>query len=97
MPFLTEELHQRLPKTNDNNSESIMVATFPQPYQVKQWSAVNCSCLFLLNIQLNLIIIKIIWFGDTVTLSHLTKCNTNSKVRAMLAQLTVKCLIFGPE
>ena len=28
-------------------------------------------------------IIIIIWFGDTVTVTHPTKCNTNSKVRAM--------------
>ena len=25
----------------------------------------------------------IIWFGDTVTVSHSTKCDTNSKVRAL--------------
>ena len=30
-----------------------------------------------------LIIIIIIWFGDTVTVSHSTKCDTNSKVRAL--------------
>ena len=30
-----------------------------------------------------IIIIIIIWFGDTVTVSHFTKCNTNSKVRAL--------------
>ena len=30
-----------------------------------------------------IIIIIIIWFGDTVTVSHPTKCNTNSKVRAL--------------
>ena len=34
-------------------------------------------CVFLL------IIIVIIWFGDTVVVTHLTKCNTNSKVRAI--------------
>ena len=28
-----------------------------------------------------MMIIMIIWFGDTVTVSHSTKCNTNSKVR----------------
>ena len=28
-------------------------------------------------------IIIIIWFGDTVTMSHLTKCNTNSKVQVL--------------
>ena len=28
-----------------------------------------------------IIIIIIIWFGDTVTVSHPTKCNTNSNVR----------------
>ena len=33
----------------------------------------------------NIIIIIIIWSGDTVTVTHLTKCNTNSKVRAMSA------------
>ena len=31
------------------------------------------------------IIIIIIWFGDTTTVSHLTKYNTNSKARAMSA------------
>ena len=30
-----------------------------------------------------IIIIIIIWFGDTVTVSHSTKCDTNSKVRAL--------------
>ena len=30
-----------------------------------------------------IIIIIIIWFGDTVTVSHPTKCNTYSKVRAL--------------
>ena len=30
-----------------------------------------------------LIIIIIIWFGDTVTVSHPTKCNTYSKVHAL--------------
>ena len=29
------------------------------------------------------VIIIIIWFGDTVTVSHPTKYNTNSKVRAL--------------
>ena len=33
---------------------------------------------------MTIIIILIIWFGDTVTMSHLTKCNTNSKVQVML-------------
>ena len=32
---------------------------------------------------LMIIIIIIIWFGDTVTVSHSTKCDTNSKVRAL--------------
>ena len=31
----------------------------------------------------HIIKIIIIWFGDNVTVSHLTKCNTNSKVRAI--------------
>ena len=35
--------------------------------------------------QIIIIIIIIIWFGDTVTVTHPTKCNTNSKVRAMSA------------
>ena len=30
----------------------------------------------------NQFIIIIIWFGDTVTVTHPTNCNTNSKVRA---------------
>ena len=33
--------------------------------------------------RVKIIIIIIIWFGDTVTVSHPTKCNTNSKVRAL--------------
>ena len=36
-----------------------------------------------LKICLMMIIIIIIWFGDTVTVSHPTKWNTNSKVRAL--------------
>ena len=32
-----------------------------------------------------IIIIIIIWFGETVTVTNLTKCNTYSKVRAMSA------------
>ena len=32
-----------------------------------------------------LVIIIIIWFGDTVTVMHFTKCNTNSKVRTLSA------------
>ena len=35
--------------------------------------------------ELIIIIIIIIWFGDTVTVTHPTNCNTNSKVRAMSA------------
>ena len=31
----------------------------------------------------HIIIIIIIWVGDTATVSHFTKCNTNSKVRAL--------------
>ena len=38
-----------------------------------------------LTIIIIIIIIIIIWFGDTVTVTHLTKCITNSKVRAMSA------------
>ena len=38
-----------------------------------------------MEIKYNIIIIIIIWFGDTVTVTHLTKCNTYSKVRAMSA------------
>ena len=35
-----------------------------------------------------IIIIIIIWFGVTITVTHLTKCNTKSKVRAMSAKQT---------
>ena len=35
------------------------------------------------------IILIIIWFGDSVTVMNLTKCDTNSKVRAMSAQQTI--------
>ena len=35
--------------------------------------------------KVHLIIIIIIWFGDTFTVTHLTKCNTYSEVRAMSA------------
>ena len=31
------------------------------------------------------LVIIIFWFGDTVTVLHLTNCNTNSKVQAMSA------------
>ena len=34
-----------------------------------------------------IIIIIIIWFGDTVTVSHSTKCDTNSKVCTLLSAL----------
>ena len=37
------------------------------------------------ELEFRIIIIIIIWFGDTVTVTHPTKCNTNSKVRAMSA------------
>ena len=49
--------------------------------------------LLISNILILIIIIIIIWFGDTVTVSHSTKCDTNSKVRdsvvSMLNQLDV--------
>ena len=35
------------------------------------------------------IIIIIIWFGDIVTVSHLTECNTNSKMRHVSAWQTI--------
>ena len=35
-------------------------------------------------ISMGIIIIEI-WFGDTVTVTHFTKCNKNSKVRTMSA------------
>ena len=41
------------------------------------------SISFLSEIRTIIIIIIIIWFGDTVTVSHSTKCNTYSKVRAL--------------
>ena len=41
-----------------------------------------------ISIVLQELIIIIIWFGDTVTVTHFTKCNTHSKVRAMSAELT---------
>ena len=34
-------------------------------------------------LRIGLIIIIIIWVGDTAAVSHFTKCNTNSKVRAL--------------
>ena len=37
------------------------------------------------SIVIIIIIIIIIWFGDTVTVTHPTSCNINSKVRAMSA------------
>ena len=39
-------------------------------------AVLNCSVVLTLII----IIIIIFWFGDTVTVSHSTKCNTNTKV-----------------
>ena len=43
----------------------------------------NILKCFRKNMKLIIIIIIIIWFGDTVTVSHSTKCDTNSKVRAL--------------
>ena len=43
------------------------------------------ACKFLDTDVQHIFLIIIIWFGDTVTVVHLTKCNTNSKVRAMSA------------
>ena len=37
------------------------------------------------------IIILIIWFDDTVTVLHLTKSNTNSKVGAILFNFDILC------
>ena len=36
--------------------------------------------VFSIVFSTEIIIIIIIWFGDTVTVTHPTKCNTNSKV-----------------
>ena len=42
----------------------------------------NLVCVIPITIII-IIIIIIIWFGDTVTVSHPTKCNAYSKVRAL--------------
>ena len=39
--------------------------------------------IIIMYLKIIIIIIIIIWFGDTVTVTHPTNCNTNSKVRAM--------------
>ena len=44
---------------------------------------VEFPMLFQARLIIIIIIIIIIWFGDTVTVSHSTKCDTNSKVRAL--------------
>ena len=44
-----------------------------------------CPSWISSNSLIIIIIIIIIWFGDTVTVTHLTKCDTYSKVRAMSA------------
>ena len=41
------------------------------------------KCIIIIIIKIAIIIIIIIWFGDTVTVSHSTKCDTNSKLRAL--------------
>ena len=43
------------------------------------------STVILNNDDNNNNLVIIILYGDTVTVSHLTKCNTNSKVRAISA------------
>ena len=48
--------------------------------------------------------ISIIWFGDTITMSHLTKCNTNSKIYHIVLEMSpshqtpkswIKCNVLG--
>ena len=46
---------------------------------------ININMISLSCTILEITIIIIIRFGDTVTVTHPTKCNTNSKVRAMSA------------
>ena len=38
MPFLTEELFQRLPARGDNWPESVCIAQYPKPHAVSGWS-----------------------------------------------------------
>ena len=51
----------------------------------------NLSSIVLIII---IIIIIIFWFGDSVTVTHLTKCNTYSKVRASHVSLTNQLHLF---
>ena len=53
-------------------------------YESKRALHISETC-FSKDILIIIIIIIIIWFGDTVTVTHPTKFNTNSKVRAMSA------------
>ena len=44
---------------------------------------IKFALIIIIKIIIIIIIIIIIWFGDTVTVSHPTKCDTYSKVRAL--------------
>ena len=48
-----------------------------------QLSGATCIMVMYCRCDIIIIIIIIIWFGDTVTVSHSTKCDTNSKVCAL--------------
>ena len=70
---------------------SKIFSSFESPYMLSYLTSIGTFSLsrtvfeiiIIIIIIITIIIIIIIWFGDTVTVTHPTKCNTNSKVRAM--------------
>ena len=65
--------------------QPVFIQNTTSEHPVAHWAVCNRLKMFIKKKNYKLIIIIIIWFGDTVTVSHLTMCNTNSKVRAMSA------------
>ena len=60
-----------------------------------EWGISNHKSMLNLDFRGQLIIIIIIiWFGDTVTVSHFTKCNTNSKVRCSVVSTLNRIDVF---
>ena len=89
------------------NTAHLALSTFAFAY-LYYWKVFKCENVvfnhgwIIGNASFPNIIKIIIWFGDIVTMSHLTKCNTNSKVWAMTAWPTIlfntlSCRGFPPN
>ena len=96
MDYYPELLHswiQILGSATDSLSQKILTkCNVPKMmFKFVRSSLTNCrnSVIIIINsltYQTAIIIINqiiIIWFGETVTVSHSTQCNTNSKVHAL--------------